>query len=691
MIIVIQLTVREISSFKPFNNEKSGKNAIFGATSHTHARATLNYMTPVTPKEQKRQYEPIIKLVPYFIAALLWIILATREQYFLHKIEDLSLFMFDWNFIKDSLSVPGGLLGVAGSFLTQFLYIPWAGALIWVILLLMIYQLTIRALNIPQSFRSLAIIPAALSVIACTSLGYAIFIARAHDYFFATLLGYIAALIPVFAIKRIGSATGKLILLLIWSVAGYTILGAYAFAGTIAAAIIKQNETDIPRAWRIGILSGSIILTLLVPVIMYGFYTSFRMSDGWTLGLPAVSESEWTSSVRVPFILTLLSLPLLSIVSLRLKEGFKSIVLPTAIYIISAASVYGFWFKDSNFHTELAMSDAVDRFDWQQVIDIYQKAVTSKAKSDSKAYKARTAELNGIKDQNTRSSIVEKYSRRFFEPTRTMVLYRDLALIKTGRALDEAFTMKDGGRPQKSLTQIAMTYQSGEQFYFQYGLPNLCYRWCLENAVEHGWSTGSVKYMALLSILTDEQDMAYKFLDMLDNTLFHRKWAAQFRTLVTDRAKVQATAPFNSILPLLCFDDKMSNDLGKCEMHLIRHFIYDRPDISTPEFDVIALFWAMRTQSIPDFWKQLSYYMDTNDAAKLPRGVQEAALLYTSLEKHSTDIQYDLAVMESYNRFTQYVSKHQVRDTNESAYAYSQQFGRTFYYYYYFIRNINTY
>ena len=647
-------------------------------------------MTKVTPKETKGQSGRLLRLLPYILATLLWIVLATRGQFFLRKVEDLSLFLFDSEYISDALSTPGGLLGVASSFLTQFLCYPWAGAFIWTVLLLIIYQLTVKAFDIPRVYDSLCLIPSVLLVIADVSLGYGIFIMRSQDYFFAPLLGYLLALVPVFAARRISNAAIRTAMLAVWSAAGFALAGAYALAGTLAAAITAPRK-ETSRSNRLAVLAAGIAIVILTPVIMNGLYTSFRMADGWTVGLPDVSEADWTRAVRTPFQLTLLCLPLLAMSSCLLKERNGLKLLPVAVYALSAAAVYGFWFKDGNFRTELAMSEAVDRFDWQKAIDIYQEQVNSHVKSDAKAYAARTAKLAGIKDQDERSQITEKFRSHFFEPTRTMVLYRDLALFKMNRALDEAFTMRDGGRPQKSRTQISMAYQSGSQLYLQYGLPNLCYRWCLENAVEHGWTNSSIKCMALLSILTGEQEMAYKFLGKLDRTLFHRKWGAQYRQLASDVTQAASARPFNTILPLMCFEDNMTNDLGKCETHLMRHFLQEVPNTTTPEFDRASLLWAMRTQSIPDFWSKLSAYLDTNPASKLPRGVQEAALLYTSLEKRGLNIQYDEKVTDSYNRFTQYVSKHQVHDLKESAYPFCQQFGKTFYYFYYFIRDIQTY
>ena len=618
--------------------------------------------------------------------------LATRGQYYLKKVEDLSLFMFDWLYIKESMLVPGGILSIAGSFLTQFLYLPWLGSLIWVLVLLSAYSLTVRAFNLPEQFKALAIIPAVLLVIGNMSIGYGIFIMRAHDWFFAPALGYMAALIPLFAVKSIRPAWGRALALTLWTVLGFILFGSFALAGTLAAACAILADAQDLRKNRITVFITGLLLIILVPLVEYSLFTSYRLADSWTIGLPEISESAWTSSVRTPFLLVLLLLPLMALISGRLRQSTGHPAIPAAVYILSAAAVCLFWFNDSNFRTELAMSEAVDRFEWQKVIDIYQDAVSSHARSDAKAFAARSAALEGVKDQDERKAIVDKYRDRFFEPTRTMVLYCDLAMIKKNRALDDAFGLKDGGRMQNTLEQIPMAYQSGEQFYFHFGLPNLCYRWCLENAVEHGWSAASVKYMSLLAILTGEQDMALKFLGKLQETLFHRKWAEQYLTLASAPAQAAKQAPFDSILPLLCFEDDMSNDLGKCELHLIKHFTQSRPaGSSTPEYDRVALFWAMRTQSIPDFWNKLGNYLESNRPARLPRNVQEAAYLYTNLERRGLDIPYDQSIKDSYSRFTQYVAKHQVRNPQESAYPYSQQFGKTFYYFYYFIRDIQTY
>ena len=647
-------------------------------------------MTTAIGKKQDRLSGNLFRLLPYLLAALLWVVLAFHEQYFLKKVEDLSLFMFDGQYISDALRIPGGFIGIAGSFFTQFLYIPWVGSLVWVFMLLLIYQLTIKAFNIPQHLGALAIILPVLLAIADMSLGYGIFIIRQQDYFFTPLIGCIAALLALLACKRIKSALGRTVFIILWTAAGYPLLGTYALAGTLTIAVYALFAGNAPFKERLTVCLTGIALIFLVPVIAYSFYTTFRLADGWQMGLPTVSNISWAHAIKTPFVLALLFLPVPAIAS-RWFQNAKGMIFQIAVYVCSIAAVWGFWFKDSNFRTELHMSDAVDRLDWQNVIDIYQKAVKAHAKSDAKAYEARTAKLKGLDDPGTIENILDKYSERFFEPTRTMVLYRDLALLKTDRALDEAFTMKDGSRLQKSRTQIPMTLQSGKQFYFQYGLSNLCYRWCIEDAVENGWNTGTLKYMSMLSILTGEKNMAIKFLDKLDKTLFYKKWAKQNRALLADTALVAKSAPYDRIIPLMCFEDNMTNDLAKCESHLIKHFTSPRPAQATPQYDLTALFWTMRTQNIPDFWERFYYYLRTNQSKTIPRSIQEAAILYNSLESHGVELSYAAPIKESYSKFTQYVQRHTVRTIRESSYPYSQQFGKTFYYYYYFIRDLQTY
>ena len=652
---------------------------------------TVIFMNVSTNNKKDKLAGQLFRALPYILAAVLWILLITCGQYYLRKVEDLSVFMFDWMYFREAIAIPGGFLGVAGSFFTQFLHLPWLGSLMWIFILLCVYQLTVRAFCIPRSLMSLAIIPAVLLIIGNMSLGYGVFIMREQDHFFAPALGYLASLVPLFSIRRIKTVWGKLLLLLAWTAAGYPLLGVFALTGTLTAACSVLTDSDSLRNEKITTVAVAVTLILLIPLVEYNFFTSYRLADSWRLGLPTASEEVWNRSIRTPLQLALLFMPVMALLSHRLKEGRRDRLIQATVFAVSAISVWGFWFKDSNFRTELAMSLAVDRSDWQEVVDIFRKESDSHVKSDEKAYKARSAKLEGVKDRNERRIITDRFSNRFFEPTRTMVLYRDLALLKMNRALDEAFTMKDGGRPQKSRTQIPMALQSGKQLYTQYGLVNMSYRWCMEDIIEHNWSYSTLKYMAMHSVIMHETSFAQRYLNKLKKTIFYRRWAIEQEPLAHDSLKMSSAEPYRNILPYMCFDDRMTNDMVKSETFLMRHYNEEEPPHATPEYDRAALFWAMRIQNIPLFWNRLYLYVRSNQVEKLPRSVEEAAFLYHNLDKSGFDLPYTKEVQDSYDAFNRFVKTNPVVELKESAYPYSRKFGKSFYYFYYFIRNIQTY
>ena len=143
----------------------------------------------------------------------------------------------------------------------------------------------------------------------------------------------------------------------------------------------------------------------------------------------------------------------------------------------------------------------------------------------------------------------------------------------------------------------------------------------------------------------------------------------------------------------MCYDSKLDNDNAVIESYLIKHFTTHRPQNATPQFDRVAMLWALQTQDIATFWKCFSNYIQTNDTQKMPRYYQEAALLYGNLEKsvNISNMPFDKAVLTSYENFNRFSSGHAVRSIEVSRFPYSERFGNTFYFYYYFIRNLNTY
>ncbi len=645
----------------------------------------------------------IRKTFPAALAAVvLWAILTFTRKAFLFKTCDLSLFLFDWTFLWDSFKIPGGFLSWTGSFFTQFLYFPWLGALIWVILLFSVGILTVRIFRLPSDKTALAVIPVALLIIANMSLGYGIFIMRSQDYFFAPTLGYLFMLAVMAASWHAPKCWLKFVILAVSAFAGYILAGIFALAGVAAAGIglaagpEKDGHDESHTLWtRFAFPALSAILCVVTPILLYGLFTRYRLTDSWNMGLPSVSHDEWTVWVRLPLWLIMgfaVVMAIMRSIISRSEAPRKRVHVTNAVLTtVAIGAIVLFWYKDENFKTELEMSIATDHCEWKQVTDIFHKASMRHIDKEKKLYEKRQKELAGVQDKATYDLILEEYDDCFFQPTRLMVLLRDLALIRQGKEFEQAFAMRDGARQQKSRTQVAMVIQAGRQLYLNYGLINQEYRWCLEDQVEHGWCFGTLKYMAMHAIIMNETEFASRYLDKLDKTLFYRGWSRSQRKLSEDSLAMSQALPYSDILPLMSFSDRMSNDRVKIETYLMSHFANDRDSMATHQFDSAALFWAMRTQDIDMFWKALAQYIETAPDLNLPKSVQEAVILYSNLEQEDMGIPVEKSVIDSFSSFRNYSQKSQFRSEKEAMFPLWLNFGNTFYYYYYFIRGLKTF
>lgn len=262
-----------------------------------------------------------------------------------------------------------------------------------------------------------------------------------------------------------------------------------------------------------------------------------------------------------------------------------------------------------------------------------------------------------------------------------------------GKEADEMFTYRDGDRKQKSRYHIPMAFQAGKQIYFYYGMINYSHRWCIEETVEYGWNYAALQYDAMSAMIMEEWDLAEKYISLLEKTLYYKKWAAEQRKMLGDREKMAAAEPYSKVLPLLCYDSRLSNDEVMIEPFLMTHFISDRTLNATPEFDRATMMWALRTQDIGLFWASFLNYLETNKPTKIPRHYQEAAVMYSALAEDTalSSLPFDKQISIGYEQFMNYTKTNPVRDLEESAYQYSKRFGKTFWFYYFFIRGQKTF
>ena len=128
-------------------------------------------------------------------------------------------------------------------------------------------------------------------------------------------------------------------------------------------------------------------------------------------------------------------------------------------------------------------------------------------------------------EQNDWQGVMAQETPEGDEPTRAIVMMRNLALARLGRQGDEMYHYRIGSKKPESPFPVKMTQVAGKSIYYHYGQANYCYRWCLEDGVEQGWRAEYLQYMTRCCIVNGEYTTAMKYIDMLKHTLFFKEWA----------------------------------------------------------------------------------------------------------------------------------------------------------------------
>lgn len=626
-------------------------------------------------------------------AVLVLIALGGISHDLLSRIEERSLFITGKDYFMDCLAHPAGLGSYIGRFLNQFLIFPWMGALLAVILLAAIFMTVRKAFDLPSHLSLLALVPPALLLASDMGLGYGIFTIKSQGWFFMGMTGYLASMLAVWAYRRSGLIAGAVIALL-WSSLGYMAFGSYAMVATLCMGIMtirKEGKLRLP------VCSSVLGAAVLLPRICSSLYITIRPQDWFLAGIPAVNlTKEYFCCWGPVVILMLVSLAAAGYHASGWNKEPSEMTwwgIQAASVILPVAILAGFWFKDANFMAEMKMHNAIGREDWKEVVRIQDSTAERFRKSDEKVFAKRSTELAGVNDNSRVNSIVKEYENRFYSPSRLMVMYRNLALCRLGTQLDQMYSHKDGGQKQRMPELIPLSLQGGKEIYLNYGLYNYSYRWCMEDAVEYGWTPETLKYGAMSQIAAGNLKAAEKMLSKLEKSMFNRKWAQQQKELIENPAKLQASDFYAFIKQLEPEDSHLSNDVISIEAYIMNSFTTERPASGTPLYDQVALMWAMQSQNIPNFFDALLNWMKSHHNQDIPLYAQEAAYLYGNLEgmEEVNMLKIDKGVKDRYAQFMQYVQQHPVRSEAEMRYQYGKSFGKTFYYYYYFIRNLETY
>ena len=610
----------------------------------------------------KKRLKFLSPLVCAIALVAIAVCLLSYEDNYLWKVQELNLHLDTPLFFRQQMVVAGGLLTWLGTWFTEFFYHPVLGVgwlCLWWALLMVLAQ---RAFRIPIKWTAWLLVPVVLLLLTCVDLGYWLYYLKLRGQFFVATIGLCAACSAVWLFRSLPAKYYLRELMIVVSTAVlYPLVGFYGLLATLLMAIMLWRMEGEKTTSRI---VGSVVAAaaiIVIPLIYYRlvYYQTSEANIYWT-ALPLFRMLEENTEYYIPYYIIVAFFCALAISYRRLPEGDVKRPLwwglgQIAMLAVLVMGVKTFWYHDYNFNKELSMQRCMEQEDW-----------------------------NGILQE---AADLEE------EPTRAIVMMKNLALFRLGRQGNEQYRFRTGAKESNSKVPVNMTQVVGRSIYYYYGLPNYCYRWCLEDGVEYGWRAEYLKYMTRCALLNDEQAVARKYINMLRHTRYHREWAEQMAPLLDKHQELASHSTYAPILHLMNFEDKLNSDQAIVEQFLMYHFVYDpSPDTLYHEQAVYSALW---TKDIDTFWPHFFRYAQEHLKDHMPTHLQEAAYLYGHLE-NKVDIShmpFDDSVKQTYDAFMQMAQRCNQMKMNEEQMreAFYPQFGKTFYYEYFLIRNQKLY
>ena len=579
----------------------------------------------------------------------------------LWKVQEKNLFLCSSLFLKEQLTVPGGLLTWIGTWFTQFLYYPWLGVSLLCSWWLLLMALTKKTFHIPDRWSILMLIPIAILLISNMGMGYWLYILKLKGYFFVATIGTTIVAALLWGFRYVPDKYYlRAVCIFATCAIGYPLFGIYGLAATLLMGIFSWRLcTSNMKAIAYTIVAALSIIA--IPLFCYRFvYHQINLANIYWAELPLFFTTEEYHAYYIPYYLLALFFIVLAVTYRAERQAVKPMKKPYyllsqgAIAILLGGCIYHFWMKDENFHHELSMQHHIANLNWEGVLD----------------------EASSQED----------------EPTRSVVMMRNLALSRLGRQGDDMFLYKNGSKAYAAPFGMRLMLVVGPMMYYQYGMLNYCNRLCMEMGVELDFRTEDYQLLANCALLDGDKPLARKYIGILKQTIFYHDWAEQAETLLNHRELMAKDAEREPITHMLHYDDALGGDEGYTERTLMT-ILARSTYADDPIFLEQTLLASLWTKDIGQFWYHFKDYAKLHPQGPIPRYYQEAAYLYGKIEgrQEVESMPFSAGIKDNLMRFMSSASNYNDKDMETVRQALSPFFGDTYYYDYYVMNQLPEY
>ena len=446
-------------------------------------------------------------------AALACVLLPIKNATMLKWYDEMSFFSAD---MFGALSMhPGGVIDYAGAYLTQYLFYPWVGAAILVVLWLAMAWCVSRAFGL-QGRLPWAFLPSICLLVSVATFDEAWISLRSHGSVFTPSLGFlfvsaVALLRRAFAPRRWARCLLPVVAALLYPFAGfYALLScAVCLSADAVDACRRRKAADL-----VPLLAG-VAVAAAVPIAYYYLWNG-TVADADNLylkGLPGFRIDSYDMYMWMPL-------------------AVASALMAAYAAMGEAGSFSGKGFKTAGVLLFVAFG-------------VY--AVVASGRVSDRLRDSVTM-LRYI-DHNQWEHVGEMMESGDVVPDIYMAVYYNLSRQKLGMPMVEVEVMPEDGatdNPRLSRDVLGPVFLSIPANY-HLGKANDSYRWAMENMVFNRVSVYYLKYMVRTALCNGEPELARKYNDKILGTLFHSYWAEHYKKYIDNPELMKESAEFNSI------------------------------------------------------------------------------------------------------------------------------------------------
>lgn len=566
----------------------------------------------------------------------------------LYHLEQYSLFCPKGDWLRQFFEQPGGVLALAGAFLTQFCHYPVLGAALYALLTCLLTYLTEKAFGLEGKAVWLSTLPALFLLLFITRLDYSVYLFRTYGLLYSQLLGFCvtAALVLLYRKCLLGRRSGPPFVAAA-VLAGYPLFGAFALLAALLMALLALREGKRGFAE----LAVALLMAAGVPWLCRDLPWIFPRIHRKYVYFAAFPYMEFLDNFICLVPLILAATATVALCFLR-KAGRFAVpaLLGAALLAVAGGSCW-----DRGFHTVLAMERAVSGQDWDKVL---------------------------------------KLARKGKDPNRIHVLYRDVALYQKGSLTEKMFQYPDGDAPLHTRAPFPISNICGVPVLYYCGMINPCDRLAMEYSSTFSKNVHYYKYQARTALVSGEKELARKYLDMVDANWFEGKWARRYRAFLDNPDLMDADPEYRRLRPLFGYSPTVFEASGPLQEMLYDHF-------ADPEYVNEAVFeWQAASYLIQkDADRTLDCLfgrLERVPDAPVGTALAEGAALFASemgdpeLMRALTAVLADkVSVLRRFSKFGADANKAGDLDSKKTKEWFADRYEGTYWYYYLFV-DINT-